>query len=168
MPKVIACGKRSNTFKRFCKAIADGENALLLVDSEKCVPSETTSPWLFLNGNKNDRWICPPRATDEHCHLMVQSMEGWLLADRETLKSFFGEGFRANGLPSNTQIEAISDAAGILAEASTKSRKGKYRKGEHSFALLALVDPEKVMNRSPWAKRFIETLRQSGNGAASL
>lgn len=30
--------------------------------------------------------------------------------------------------------------------------------GEHSFKLLALIDPAKVMDVSPWAKRFVEAM----------
>lgn len=32
-------------------------------------------------------------------------------------------------------------------------------KGEHSFRLLAMIDPEKVVKASPWAMRFVETLQ---------
>ena len=32
-------------------------------------------------------------------------------------------------------------------------------KGEHSFKLLAMIDPEKVVNASPWARRFVEALQ---------
>ena len=31
--------------------------------------------------------------------------------------------------------------------------------GEHSFKLLAMIDPEKVINASPWARRFVEALQ---------
>ncbi|WP_203225773.1 MULTISPECIES: hypothetical protein [Pseudomonas] len=33
-------------------------------------------------------------------------------------------------------------------------------KGEHSFKLLGLIDPNKVCEASPWAKRFIESLER--------
>ena len=34
-------------------------------------------------------------ATDEQAHLMVQCMEAWFLADRETLAAVFGRGLKA-------------------------------------------------------------------------
>jgi hypothetical protein len=38
--------------------------------------------------------------------------------------------------------------------------KAPYGKGEHSFKLLALIDPTKVANASPWANRFINELKK--------
>lgn len=90
-------------------------------------------------------------------------MEAWLLADRETLKAFFGQGFKENALPATanrvegTGKQQIYDA---LAKATRDCKtKSAYGKGEHSFKLLALVDPGKVMAVSPWARRFVETLQ---------
>jgi len=36
--------------------------------------------------------------------------------------------------------------------------KSQYGKGEHSFKLLGLINPGKVREASPWAKRFFEAL----------
>lgn len=164
LPEVIACGARSKAYERFCDALADGEEVMLLVDSEAPIPEGTFEPWIFLRESKEDQWQRPHRAKDEHCHLMVQCMENWFLVDLEKLEEYLGEGFLVNRLPKGACIESIADAEEHLRKASEKSRKGKYQKGLHSFALLALVDPEKVMSCSPWAKRFIETLRNPGNG----
>ena len=39
-----------------------------------------------------------------------------------------------------------------------RTRKGRYDKGSHSFEIIAMIDPQKVTDASPYAKRFIETL----------
>ena len=38
-PRVVACGSRRDAFESFCTAIAVGEEAMLLVDSEAPVPA---------------------------------------------------------------------------------------------------------------------------------
>lgn len=38
--------------------------------------------------------------------------------------------------------------------------KAEYGKGEHSFPLLARIDPATVMAASPWAKRFVDELKK--------
>ena len=93
---------------------------------------------------------------------MAQCMESWFLADRETLKSFFGQDFKENQLPVSREIENIpkNQIYSSLSCATSKCKKGKYGKGDHSFSILEKIDPEKVMNASPWAKRFIDVLKQ--------
>jgi len=46
---------------------------------------------------------------------------------------------------------------------ATKNCKAKsaYGKSEHSFKLLAQVSPATVMAASPWAKRFVDELKQT-------
>ncbi|GHV06494.1 hypothetical protein AGMMS50229_11390 [Campylobacterota bacterium] len=85
------------------------------------------------------------------------------MADIDELQKFFGQDFRANSLPSGRdQIEALDKKQMLhaLVEATKQTKtKGKYAKGKHSFKILALIDPEKVANASPWARRFIETIK---------
>lgn len=152
MPKVVACGKRSEAYKRFCKALKDGEAAFLLVDSENVVP-DGISPWSR-----------PLAATDKHCHLMVQCMENWFLADQEALEGFFRNGFQPNRLPKAPGIESIAEAEKYLKHATEKSQKGTYNKAKHAFSLLGCINPQKVMAVSPWAKRFVDTLVTAMNG----
>jgi len=92
---------------------------------------------------------------------MVQVMESWFLADRETLSAFFGQGFQKNTFLSQKAVETIEkkDVLRGLSQASRQCKtKGLYDKGQHSFKILALIDPQKVCNVSPWAKRFISIL----------
>ena len=81
-PRVVACGSREDAFDSFCTAIAQGEDAMLLVDSETSVATNHQSgalnqwrPWDHLF--QRDRWSKPEPSRDTDCHLMVQVMESW-------------------------------------------------------------------------------------------
>ena len=154
---VVACGDRGNAFNSFKIEHREGrETALLLVDAEG--PVTTQSPWQHLKGS--DNWDRPTNATDDQCHLMVQVMESWFLADVNTLESFFGTSFQRQALPRNPNVEDVSkqDVHNGLDRATSNTGKGPYSKGAHSFEILANLDPEKVKKASCYANRFIETL----------
>ncbi len=92
---------------------------------------------------------------------MVQVMESWFLADRKALANFYRQGFRPNALPGNPrQIERIPKNAveDGLDRATRNTTKGRYHKGQHSFEILASLDPAKVTAASPHARRFVQTL----------
>lgn len=160
MPEIIASGSRMNAYTRFAKKsnITANENecALLLVDAEGPVVNQRS--WEHLKDR--DGWNRPDGTTDDQCHLMVQAMESWFLADRTTLAKHYGPRFQESALPSNPQIEQIgkNDVVNGLIRASRSTTKGSYDKGRHSFEILEKIDPKKVMDASPYAKRLIETL----------
>ena len=135
---------------------------MLLVDAERRVTD--SSAWEHLR--KRDGWSRPGRAHENQCHLMVQVMESWFLADRGTLKAFYGPGFHEESLPSDPSIERIvkADVLDGLARATRKTSKGPYDKGPTSFDILAEVDPSKVERSAPHAKRFLDTLRAGSQG----
>jgi hypothetical protein len=173
MPRIVACGSRADAYKSFCTAIANNELAMLLVDSEARMaagaepsnaPSSEWLPWLHLKQRQGDGWDRPANSDDLQCHLMVQCMEHWLLADRDALRAFFGKGYRDSALPSaQNPLEGLSkqSAYSALANATRDCQtKGTYGKGQHSFELLGKIDPQKVMAASPWAKRFITALKE--------
>lgn len=170
MPRVVASGPRSQAFSDFCTAMGDaapGEFVCLLVDSEDPV-DENTSPWAFLGAREADRWQPPAGAGDENAHLMVQCMEAWFLADSGALERFFGRGFRRNALAIRPDVENIPKGDVIAAlEAATHDcvPKGRYRKGKHSFDLLATLDPAIVERASPFGRRLFQTLRQKAQGS---
>lgn len=154
---VVACGDRGNAFNRFKIEHREGKStAMLLVDAEGPVTARST--WRHLKGS--DTWDPPANATDEQCHLMVQAMESWFLADVEAVESFYGKGFRRQALPQNPKIEEVSkqDVLNGLERATSGTGKGSYSKGRPSFEILAMLDPEKVKSASPHASRFIEAL----------
>jgi len=137
-----------------------GPGCLVLVDSEG--PVETASScWTHLERQIAGAWIRPAGVAEEQGHLMVQCMESWLLADRQALGRFFGNGFRDKALPGNPNVEEVpkQDLFAGLAAASKKSKTGAYRKGAHSFQLLASLDVEDVIGASRWARRFFDTMK---------
>ena len=150
MPRIVACGSRRDAYRAFCIALEDGEDAMLLIDSESPVaPAHQTGksngwrPWDHLAQRQDDQWQRPVNAADAQCHLMVECMEAWMLADQPVLKTYFGRNFRVTALPAQTHsIETIPkrQTHKSLAD-STKDcwPKGPYAKGSHSFAILALI-----------------------------
>ena len=160
MPRVISCGARKQTYDRFRAALTKATNddfIVLLVDSERPVMD---APWPHL---KNcDNWDKPPGATDDNAHLMVQCMEAWFMADKETLAEFFGTGFNEGGLPARPDVEGIpkDDINSGLRMATRQCQpKGEYHKAQHSFAILGRLNPQKVIKASPYARRLVNTLR---------
>lgn len=160
MPRIVACGGRAQAFADFCSRLrANDGDPVLLVDAE--APVKGNDPWEHVRQRKGDGWERPPSATEDHLHLMVQLMETWLITSRSELASFFGAGFRATALPGNPKVEDVSkpDVMKGIYGASRDSHKGEYDKGNHSFLLLARVDPTQLSAASPWARRFFEHMR---------
>ena len=163
MPRVVACGSRQRAYDQFCAAIDEAEAGsfiVLLVDSETAVAA-SDSPWEHLR--KRDNWTQPSAATDDNAQLMVQCMEAWFIADRQSLSVYLGKDFKAAALPARDDVEAIAkgDLERTLKQATKSCSKGSYNKGRHSFELLGCLDPSKVMNSSCHARRLIDALRQS-------
>ena len=157
MPRVVACGTRNNAYDRFKTAHSSiGVSAMLLVDAEG--PVTAKGPWEHLK--QSDGWRRPRGATDDQCHLMVEVMESWFLADLDALDAFYGQGFRRRALRSNPNIEQIpkQDALSGLDGATQRTSKGVYSKGAHSFEILASLDPVKVRKGSCYADRFVKAL----------
>lgn len=164
MPTVRACGSRNQAYDDFCTAVKIAEAdtlPLLLVDSEAIVANgNTDAPWCHLK--TRDNWDKPNGADDDQAHLMVLCMEAWFMADKDALAEFFGKDFHLNSLPQRADIEAIPKAElySGLKNAAKSTQKNTYGKGDHSFGILQMIDPRKVQNASPWAKRLIDTLRE--------
>ena len=156
MPRIVACGSRENAYNSFSTACAEEGSAMLLVDSEE--PVTAPGPWEHLKGR--DNWDRPTSATDDQCHLMVQAMESWFLADMAALVSYYGQGFRRQVFPQNPNIEDVSkpDVNNSLDQATRDTQKGRYNKGKHSFEILEKLDPAKIRGASHYADRFLETL----------
>jgi hypothetical protein len=168
MPRIVAGGSRGRARKKFEGLLASGEkHVLLLVDSEAPVDSPNEGrPWAHLKAR--DQWQKPAGASDEQCHLMVQCMESWFLADPEAVASYFGQGFKGGDLPKKEDraIEQVPKEKVFqsLDRAAKGTKKKGYRKGAHAFSLLATIDPKKIENDSPWAKRFFDRMRELAKG----
>ena len=133
---------------------------VLLVDSEEAVVG---GPWQHLANRRGDRWRRPSGVTDDQAHLMVQVMESWFLADRQVLIDYYGQGFLANSLPGQTNIEQIPkrDVLQSLKHASRQTAKKEYHKTRHAFHLLEQIDPQRVRVASRHADRLFIVLLQS-------
>ena len=176
MPRIVPCGSRNEAYSDYCTAIKNGEEAILLVDSESpvIIPQDVTDddrtwkPWHHLknrrgqDGQLSDNWGKPQNATDNDCHLMVELMESWFLADIDALKQYYGQGFNESCLPRRTNIENISksDVEKALKTATKNTQKGIYSKGKHSFEILERINPYKVIEQSKWANRFIKLVSE--------
>lgn len=156
--QIIICGSRNNAFRDFKNALESHPNAfnVLLVDAEAPV---NNSPWEHLK--IRDNWI-PPEIDNIHCHLMVQTMEAWMIADIDTLKKFYGKGFKENAIPKTSNVEKInkSSLASSLKEATRNTSKGEYQKIKHASKLLEMLDVEKVRQASFHCDRLFKILEE--------
>ena len=160
MPKVVACGSREAAYDRFCTALGRSNEhaAILLVDSEGPITRKAGS-WTHLK--EQDNWKKPKGTKNENAHLMVQCMEAWFFADKETLANYFGDGFNRSALSGQADVENIPKTdieRGLKSATRQCMRKGRYSKSRHSFAILAQINPEKVTAASPHARWLIQTL----------
>lgn len=170
---VEACGNSQAAYENFCMALDNGENALLLVDSEDLVTKDfnTGKPvpaWQHLAGRRDDKLARPEGASEDQAHLMVPTMEGWMLADRTRLAAYyrgkFNQGeFKDTALPGRTDVEQLTkeDINRALGNATRPNKsKGLYHKGNHSFEILEMLDPEEVARHSYHFRRLLCHLRQ--------
>ena len=160
LPKVVRCGDRARAFRRFSDAVKKAgrdEIIILLVDSEGQV-KEDQSTWEYLRDN--DGWRTPAGADDNQAYLMVQAMEAWLMADRDALREYFGQGFNENRLPGQSDPEQIPKnmLESSLKDASSRCCR-QYAKGTVSFEILGRVDAGKVEERCSHAKALFDYLR---------
>lgn len=137
---------------------------VLLVDSESPV-SESHTPWEHLRSRKEDQpWILDSLGIDDACcHLMVQTMEAWFIADIDALNKFYNGGFKADYLYKrleNQSLEKVSkyNLSKWLTSATNKTSKGKYHKTRHAPKLLEILDVDKVRRASPSCDRLFITL----------
>ena len=156
MPTIVACGSRGDAYNDFKTALAAGQPAMLLVDAEG--PMTALGPWEHLE--VNDGWNRPSGATNDQCHLLVQVMESWFLADVAALQEYYGQAFRAQRLPKNLEIEKVpkQDVLNGMARATSGTPKGSYQKGRDGFGILEALDTDKVRQASVHADRFIKAL----------
>ncbi len=154
--QVESRGARGEAYTAFRSDSDRSFRKILLVDAEGPVTAKTA--WGHLQ--QSDGWTRPSGATDDQCHLMVQVMESWFLADKDGLQAYFGQGFRRQALPANPNVEQVlkQDVERGLDGATRRTRKGRYNKGAHSFGILMRLDPAKVRKGSAFADRFVKAL----------
>jgi len=129
----------------------------LLVDAEGEIDEKET-PKTFLQ--KISAKFDFSNVDEEQCHLMVQLMESWFLADKEKLAEFYGKGFNINSLPKHTNVEKIpkSDVESGLKNAVRGTSKKEYKKGEHTGEILRIIDSNKVRSAAPHCERLFAVI----------
>ncbi|MEH2383746.1 MAG: DUF4276 family protein [Nostoc sp.] len=173
---IVMCGSRRDAYEDFKTALESQPEAfnVLLIDAESPVDS-TVTPWEHLRNRTEDhRWILDAvNFDDEQCHLMVQTMEAWFIADIDALKEFYGERFREDGILQGMarygSVEEVSKATlKVWLEAATRrTDKRKYHKKNHAPKLLELLDVAKVRQASAYCHRIFTTLTEIMGASAS-
>jgi len=168
MPRLIACGSRTNAFRDFSNSLKKNPNAfsILLVDSEDTVNELSPNPhsdmaWIHLKRKNKDNWNRPEGTKPYQALLMATSMETWIATDRVALKAFFGKDFQENALPALDNIED-HDSKGVFEKLKLATRKCKedkrYQKGEISFKILETLDPQILAQHLTQFQRLKATL----------
>jgi hypothetical protein len=162
MPRVVRCGGRRHAYDTFRAAHESADNdylPILLVDSE--APVTQADPWEHVKYRPGDGWERPRSASPDQIHFMVQAMEAWFHADKEALAKYYGQGFHVAAMKARQDIDNIpkADLYEGMKSATKDCQKDEYSKGQHSFQILALIDPAKVKTASPQhAGRLLDVL----------
>ncbi len=160
-PRTKPCGGRQAAYDAFVIALKtsrQGELPLLLVDSEGPVtPGETV--WQHLK--TRDGWDRPDGAADDDAFFMAQVMETWFLADKEMLRNYFGQDFNEKHIRQWPSLEAVPKLTvyEVLEKTTAACKKKSYTKGTISFEMLKRLNPTKVENACPHAKKLLDRLR---------
>lgn len=155
--RLVACGSRNKAYEQFTEAVERkrGDILFLLVDAEEGVKADPRSHLLA-----RDNWTRLKDVEEERIHLMVRTMETWLVADAEALRTYYGPRFKANRLPRRENLEAVPKVAvnSALARATESTGQGSYHKIRHASDLLAVIDAEKVQARCLHCERLFNAL----------
>ncbi|HDY88560.1 MAG TPA: DUF4276 family protein [bacterium] len=160
---IIACGPRGEAKNNYFTALKSHPDSfnVLLVDSEGPVKD---IPWKHLKDR--DRWDLD-KSHNDNCHLMVQFMESWLIADVEALNKFYGHGFRKNDITKTQNVELISkqDINLFLNKATRNTSKGNYHKIRHGPKILELLNTSIVRSKASHCNHLFKTLAKKMNEA---
>ncbi len=156
--KLVCCGSRNETHDRFRNALnyGDGGVYILLVDAEGPVNQSVRQ-----HLQSRDEWDLSA-VRDDSIHLMVQSMEAWIVADPSALAKYYGQGFRTAALPKRENLEDAPkrDLKHGLQQATKDTSKGRYHKIKHASDLLKRINDSAVTSRCRHCKRLFEVLGQ--------
>jgi hypothetical protein len=154
--RLVPCGGRNSAFEGFRNAVENGNDTIvaLLVDAEAPVNGSARA-----HLQARDGWVLS-FASDDVVHLMVQTMEAWIVADPEALAAYYGKNFQKSALPQTQDLETVAkdDVARALEAATRRTQKRAYHKIRHASDLLKLIDREKVQKRCPHCARLFDTL----------
>jgi len=136
---------------------------VLLVDSEEPV-ANPLSPRTHLQ--QRDGWDLP-EISERSIHLMIQTMEAWIIADVDAVASYYGQRFLRNALPEAPNLEGVDKARieNALKRATAKTQKKEYRKIRDAAALLRAIDPGIVRHRCPSCERLFAVVSEAIDAA---
>ena len=137
-PKLVAGKSFANTIRAFVIAVEHSSSInFLLVDADG--PNDGK---LLQKVTANPEWKSGLAVSGERVHFMVQVMESWLIADKDTLRTYYGQGFRPTRLPADSKVEEIhkDTVAKGLRDATRDTSKGPYHKTRHAPTILARID----------------------------
>ena len=102
--RLVPCGSRNEAFKSFRRAYREMKDStvVLLVNSESPVTGTPRSHVI-----DRDKWEVAG-ISDESIHLMIQTMESWIVSDPEEISKYYGQGFRTNALPDSSNLEKVN------------------------------------------------------------
>lgn len=158
---LISCGSTDETYRDFERSVKSNKESfnVLVVDADEAVADDETARE-FLQ-KKHKKWKLK-NIDDEQCHLMVQIMEAWFIADIDALKNYYGQGFNQNAIPKTINVEAI-DKASVeigLKNATRNTQKREYHKINHGCELLERVDSSKVRQAARHCENLFEVIRK--------
>ena len=161
--KLVCCGGRTEAFRAFRNEQTSAKYSVvvLLVDAEGPVTGEPSR-----HLNDRDNWSITEQERSR-VHLMVQTMETWIVSDANALTKYYGSNFIASALPTSNNLEEVAkvDIARDLRRATTGTTKGEYHKIRHASDLLRKIDPEVVRKRCAFCERLFERLGQEVKAA---
>lgn len=165
MPRLIACGGREAVFSDFKAAIRNRspeDFIAMIIDSEDpLVDLEAT--WNHLLNR--DQWQKPQDASDEQVLFMTTCMETWIICDRETLSTHYGNHLQDSALPPLVSMESRDrrDIQDRLIRA-TRNCSNRYEKGKRSFEILSKIKPDVLKRYLPSFTRNLEILDEKLKG----
>lgn len=161
--KLVCCGPRNEAFRRFRNALHEGDDSVvvLLVDAEGPLGTDAGS-----HLHRRDGWNVTS-IDDNLIHLMVQTMEAWIVADGRALRAYYGQQFNAGALPRAADLENVGkrDLEKALRRATRHTQKGEYHKIRHASDLLQRMNAETVRARCDHCRRLFDELARLINKA---
>lgn len=150
--QIVFCGSRSSTSDDFQNALAAHPKAfnVLLVDSD--------APKDIALSCKQHLGLKIKSVDESQCHLMVQEIEAWFLADVEALQKFYGTKLKDKAIR-NRNIEQIDQPKEIL----KKACQDDYNEIDDAASLLEIIDVAKVRDAAPHCERLFKTLMEKMN-----
>jgi len=154
-PKLVAGGGRDTVFRDFRMAhdAAKADFVAMWIDSEEPI-SDIDAAWDHLeNVTTVTKWDRPDGALDDQVLFMTTCMETWILADRETMRENFRQGFNENQLPPISDIEKRSrDDVQARLVIATKNCQNAYEKGKRSYMIVGKLNPDALRQLSSFSR----------------